>query len=305
MLKQICHICKRTIKKLYALGEKMIKKLHTICALIFLSSTMYPTHHFNVMTPENSGINSVVFDVGDVLVETSSKAKAWVLTPTLCLSPKALWAAIAYQFKIKQELYNALHEVPADTHPDMAIYNQNQRMPQVMVDWMLARESKPIGQRAIAHMQESDRSNGMKAILERTMNFIFDPEELVSSQVKVEPMHKLVHALKEKGYKLYVLSNFSADAFELLEQKYPETFQAFDGAVVSGREGQVKPDPSIYNTLIERHGLTVDKSIFIDDEPHNIDAAQKLGFHAVLKDSNESVCKRLQELGVLQEKANS
>lgn len=282
----------------------MLKNLYKLCIIFMLYNNVSAHNKFNVIDPTQSGINNVVFDVGDVLVETSSTAKAWVLTPTLCLSPQALWAAIAYQFKIKQELFNALQEIPAESHPDTAIYNQNQRMPQIMVDWMLARESKQIGQRAVEHMRQSDRSEGMKTILARVMDFMFEPKELVSSQVKNEPMHKLVHALKEKGYKLYVLSNFSGDAFELLEQKYPETFQLFDGTVVSGREGQVKPDPSIYDTLINRHSLIVKESVFIDDEPHNIDAAKQMGFHAVLKDSNESVCKQLQELGVLQEKAN-
>jgi len=52
----------------------------------------------------------------------------------------------------------------------------------------------------------------------------------------------------------------------------------FDGVVVSGEEGLVKPDPAIFKLLIQRFKLTPSRSLFVDDSQANIDTAQALGF---------------------------
>ena len=47
----------------------------------------------------------------------------------------------------------------------------------------------------------------------------------------------------------------------------------FDGIVVSGSEGVIKPDPRIFRILLDRYGIAANEAVFIDDNPKNAQAA--------------------------------
>jgi 2-haloacid dehalogenase len=86
--------------------------------------------------------------------------------------------------------------------------------------------------------------------------------------------------LKRVGYKVYGLTNWSAETFQPARKLYP-FLNWFDGVVVSGEERLVKPDPRIYQCLLERYEINASSSIFIDDSARNIEAARKLGITAI------------------------
>ncbi|MRT92805.1 HAD family phosphatase [Ancylomarina sp. 16SWW S1-10-2] len=89
----------------------------------------------------------------------------------------------------------------------------------------------------------------------------------------------LIEDLKDK-YRLFGLTNWSAETFPLVFNEYP-FFKELEGIVVSGTEKIVKPDASIYKLLLNRYGLTANESLFIDDNKENIIAANKLGFKTI------------------------
>lgn len=91
----------------------------------------------------------------------------------------------------------------------------------------------------------------------------------------------LLRSLLDAGHRCYALSNWNADTFTWIEDRYP--FLAwFDGLVISGREGVIKPDPAIYRLLCDRHGVEPADAVFIDDSPINVDAARALGFDGIV-----------------------
>jgi 2-haloacid dehalogenase len=57
---------------------------------------------------------------------------------------------------------------------------------------------------------------------------------------------------------------------------------AFEAVVISGEEGIVKPDPAIFNLLVERFGVDPAGTAFVDDVAANVDAANALGFRGIL-----------------------
>ena len=89
----------------------------------------------------------------------------------------------------------------------------------------------------------------------------------------------LIAGLKDK-YRLFGLTNWSAEAFPIVFNQYP-FFKEFEGIVVSGIEKIVKPDARIYKLLLTRYGLIANESLFIDDNQENINAANKLGFKTI------------------------
>ena len=56
----------------------------------------------------------------------------------------------------------------------------------------------------------------------------------------------------------------------------------FRGFVISGDVGLRKPDPMIYQNLLNRLNVTANDVIFVDDNPKNLDAASAIGFITIL-----------------------
>ena len=88
------------------------------------------------------------------------------------------------------------------------------------------------------------------------------------------------YKIKELNYPCFVLSNWSAETYEGMEEKYP-FLKDFDGKIISGRDFLIKPDPAIYELAISRFDLIPQETLFIDDRLDNIEAAQKLNFQTI------------------------
>ena len=91
----------------------------------------------------------------------------------------------------------------------------------------------------------------------------------------------LVEALKRRGVPLYCLTNFSSAKFEQTRRRF-DVFALFDGIVVSGEIGMVKPDPAIFQHLLRRFRLPAGRCLFVDDVSANIKGARAVGMHAHL-----------------------
>jgi 2-haloacid dehalogenase len=91
---------------------------------------------------------------------------------------------------------------------------------------------------------------------------------------------ELLAELRSGGVPLYALTNWSAETFGTARERY-EFLDWFDGVVVSGEERIIKPDPAIFQILLDRHGLDPAATVFIDDSPANVAAAGRLGLDAV------------------------
>ena len=88
------------------------------------------------------------------------------------------------------------------------------------------------------------------------------------------------YKIKELNYHCFVLSNWSAETYEGMEEKYP-FLKDFDGKIISGRDFLIKPDPAIYELAISRFDLIPQETLFIDDRLDNIEAAQNLNFQTI------------------------
>lgn len=105
--------------------------------------------------------------------------------------------------------------------------------------------------------------------------------------------------LKESGkYKIYALTNWSAETFPVALQRY-EFLNGFDGIVVSGAEKMRKPAPEFYQVLLERHSVKPEEALFIDDNYRNIVAAEQMGIKSIHFTSAELLRTQLVELELL------
>ena len=107
----------------------------------------------------------------------------------------------------------------------------------------------------------------------------------------------LLRQLKEK-YKLYGLTNWSAETFPIVFKRY-SFFTLFDGIVVSGEEKLIKPDKKIFERMLERYHLEAKDAVFIDDNIHNIQAAKELGFVTIHVQEKTDLKSELVALGLI------
>ncbi|HKJ37819.1 MAG TPA: HAD family phosphatase [Anaerolineales bacterium] len=109
---------------------------------------------------------------------------------------------------------------------------------------------------------------------------------------------KIMKELKQKGYPLYGLSNWSAETFPYAQEKF-DFFDLLDDMVISGYVGYVKPEPEIYQLILEKIKRPAQECLFIDDSLPNIQQADKMGFETVHFQSPEQLADRLRELNIL------
>jgi 2-haloacid dehalogenase len=108
---------------------------------------------------------------------------------------------------------------------------------------------------------------------------------------------RILKQLKQAGYLLYGLSNWSAETFPLMRRKHA-FFDLLDDMVVSGEVGHVKPDPEIYQVLLDRIKRPAQECLFIDDSLPNIRQAQALGFAVIHFQSPEQLEASLRDFKV-------
>jgi len=109
---------------------------------------------------------------------------------------------------------------------------------------------------------------------------------------------RLVGRLRASGRPLYLLTNMPSDVFRIRQARYP-VLRQFDGWVVSGDEGVLKPSPEIFEVLTRRFDLDPAETLFIDDAERNVAGAAALGFRTHRFDDAASLERALVELGLL------
>lgn len=90
---------------------------------------------------------------------------------------------------------------------------------------------------------------------------------------------ELVAGLQAAGTPLYLLTNMPAEVFAARRRRYA-VLDRFDGAVVSGEEGVLKPSAEIFARLRDRYGLDPAATLFVDDLEANVAGARAAGFLA-------------------------
>jgi 2-haloacid dehalogenase len=108
----------------------------------------------------------------------------------------------------------------------------------------------------------------------------------------------ILAALRDAGYRLFALTNWSAETFPVARERF-DFLGWFEGIVVSGEEGVAKPDPAIYRILMERHDVKAADVLFVDDRADNVAAAEALGMRGVVFTTPEALRAVVDDLGML------
>jgi len=107
----------------------------------------------------------------------------------------------------------------------------------------------------------------------------------------------IVRELKQAGWQLYLLSNFSVEKFELIKHQH-KFLTLFDDQIISGEHKTVKPDREIFDITLQRIKRTPSECLFIDDSLANIETARRLGFQTIHFQSPPLLREELKKLSI-------
>jgi epoxide hydrolase-like predicted phosphatase len=165
--------------------------------------------------------------------------------------------------------------------------------------WRYVREDKNMT--GIFHDLSDDVNKGrihwqdfLKAVAEKIGT---DPKE-VARLYHTQQIHpdivNLIVSLR-KSYKTALLTNAH---HEFLGPVLRETHlqDLFDAIVMSSEIGVTKPDPRIFEAILEKLQVCANEAIFIDDQTRHVEAAKALGIQSIYHHSYQETQKELDKL---------
>ena len=99
------------------------------------------------------------------------------------------------------------------------------------------------------------------------------------------PLYRLEFLqLLTRKYKLFLLTNTDETHISRFEHNvgisfFSDFYQCFEKVYYSYETGKRKPDPSIFNLILNKYDLSPKRTLFVDDKKVNTDAAASLGIH--------------------------
>ena len=107
----------------------------------------------------------------------------------------------------------------------------------------------------------------------------------------------LLAVLKEKGHRIFVLSNTSPVFYELLKDQLSPLAEILDGFVLSCDIKAIKPDSKMFEEILQKYELNPANCIFLDDVKENTKMAESLGIKAYQVKQRSDVVDILQRFG--------
>ena len=187
--------------------------------------------------PQDTGISTVIFDIGDVLVSANIK-----------------------------DYLMADPEIP------------NEIVDELLKLWFIDKDEVDDTMDLDTYREIVNKRMGVEFSKYIPKLFKYNVECVTAFNYTI-PM---IQDLKDKGYKVYYLSNWSAWTHDLLQEAGKFDFlKLMDGGVFSYVVGYMKPNEEIYKILLNKYKINPEEAVFFDDREENIEVANKMGIHGV------------------------
>ena len=104
-----------------------------------------------------------------------------------------------------------------------------------------------------------------------------------------EKLIEFAKTIKDKGIKLFVLSNNLKERSAYYDVHFPFIDEVFDKTYYSWQTGLVKPDTRAYELILQENNLKPEDCLYFDDSEKNVEAAKSLGINAFTFTNPEDV----------------
>lgn len=113
------------------------------------------------------------------------------------------------------------------------------------------------------------------------------------------PMAALLKQLKEKGHRLFLLSNTNEIHFSFAKEHYKDMMKWFDDFILSYEVGHAKPEPEIFKAALAKANSSAESCFYTDDIPAFIEAATRVNIPSMLFNGIDPLKEQLVERGLL------
>lgn len=110
-------------------------------------------------------------------------------------------------------------------------------------------------------------------------------------------MGELLEELQSNGIHLWGLTNSTKQYVDAMFEMFAP-MRLLEGTVISSQEGLRKPDKLVYQVMLRRFQIEPERTVFVDDCPKNVNAAQQLGIRSFVFRDSRTFRTQLRELGI-------
>lgn len=246
---------------------------------------------------------NIIFDLGDVLVETKYIRTIFTIGIEKFAFHASTWNN---PFGIHKKLFQFLDSIKPRIPGSVIVRDAHGHIiPELMVEWLKGNISGHDLLKIIRNSNGNFINWTEEALVRALAEIIFHPETFVKTRQLIDEGVRFVKECKQAGHHIYILSNWDPASFTLLQEEYPDFFNLFDGIVISGDIGLAKPDPAIFEYILKKYNLNPSETIFIDDQPENVDAALAMGIYSIRYTKKKGLLKSYHDFDCICEKLNN
>lgn len=260
-------------------------------------------------------IKAIIFDFGGVLGKTDEFKFAREIglqnLASLGLSNIANIVALDFsKLRLKEKVLEIMSELGAQQTCDNGLTSKHEKtdLPEIMCKWLRGEiDGKDANKMVQEYLEKVYKThpkiNGEaeKNVLSKIISIMFDAEKLAAFTDPIDSSLKILHeliALKDKNYKLLMLSNWCEKSFNMIfkDPRMGQIFDCFDpkDIFISGQMGCMKPSNRSYEIILnhikENYGINPEECLMIDDQPENIVGAKNFKIQTILA---EKTCSNL------------
>lgn len=120
--------------------------------------------------------------------------------------------------------------------------------------------------------------------------------DISSFHARNEETVKFMRSLKERGYKIGILTNMPTDFVPRFKKYFSDFIKLADAMVVSGEEKMFKPQRRIYRLMTERLQVAPSEICFFDDVEANCESARSCGWKAIRFSNVDQIAQEFEDL---------
>lgn len=120
--------------------------------------------------------------------------------------------------------------------------------------------------------------------------------DISSFHARNEETVKFMRSLKERGYKIGILTNMPTDFVPRFKKYFSDFIDLADAMVVSGEEKMFKPQRRIYRLMTERLQVAPSEICFFDDVEANCESARTCGWKAIRFSNVDQIAQEFEDL---------
>lgn len=120
--------------------------------------------------------------------------------------------------------------------------------------------------------------------------------DISSFHARNEETVKFMRSLKERGFKIGILTNMPTDFVPRFKKYYSDFIDLANAMVVSGEEKMFKPQRRIYRLMTERLQVAPSEICFFDDVEANCESARSCGWKAIRFSNVDQIAQEFEDL---------